>query len=113
MFTKYLAGANVQPVIQWFETGGELKLQEMSPAQVALRQLEEIEGLLENTARLGGDEPSKRMSAGQTVSAGEFILEGLWAHRRIGRSEERGYHAEKPRPTEQREPLARPKRQFN
>jgi hypothetical protein len=53
------------------------------------------------------------MSAGQTVSAGEFILEGLWAHRRIGRSEERGYHAEKPRPTEQREPPARPKRQFN
>jgi len=113
VFTKYLAGANVQPVIQWFETGGELKLQEMSPAREALRQLEEIEGLLENTARLGGDESSKRMSAGQTVSAGEFILEGLWAHRRIGRSEERGYHAEKPRPTEQREPPARPKRQFN
>jgi len=113
VFTKYLAGANVQPVIQWFENGGELKLQEMSPAREALRQLEEIEGLLENTARLGGDESSKRMSAGQTVSAGEFILEGLWAHRRIGRSEERGYHAEKPRPTEQREPPARPKRQFN
>jgi hypothetical protein len=26
-------------------------------------------------------------------AASEMILEGLWAHRRIGRSEERGYHA--------------------
>ena len=28
------------------------------------------------------------------TSAAEFILEGLWAHKRISRSEERGYFAE-------------------
>ena len=44
-----------------------------------------------------------------------MILEGLWAHRRIGRSEERGYFAEKPRQPEQRERENpnRPRRQFN
>ncbi len=43
-----------------------------------------------------------------------MILEGLWAHRRIGRSEERGYYAEKPRVTEPRETPGRPpRRQFN
>jgi hypothetical protein len=43
-----------------------------------------------------------------------MILEGLWAHRRIGRSEERGYYAEKPRQTEPREAPGRPpRRQFN
>ena len=31
---------------------------------------------------------------GLAASAGEFILEGLYAHRRIGRSEERGFMAE-------------------
>jgi hypothetical protein len=44
-----------------------------------------------------------------------MILEGLWAHRRIGRSEERGYFAEKPRQPEprERETPKRPRRQFN
>jgi hypothetical protein len=42
-----------------------------------------------------------------------MILEGLWAHRRIGRTEERGYFAEKPRQPEPRETPNRPRRQFN
>jgi len=44
-----------------------------------------------------------------------MILEGLWAHRRIGRSEERGYYAEKQKPQEPREPQSSrgPRRQFN
>jgi magnesium chelatase subunit I len=113
VFGKHLAGANLQSVVQWFESGGELKLAEMCSAREALHTLEDIEGLLENTARLGDDESSKHMSVAQTVSAGEFILEGLWAQRRISRSEERGYFAEKPRAPEQREPQARPRRQFN
>ncbi len=110
IFSKYLSDANLQPVVQWFEMGGELKLQEMAPAAEALRQLGKIQGLLDQTGKLGAE--GKR-DAGQTVAAGEFILEGLWAHRRIGRSEERGYFAEKPRPAEPREPQRGPRRQFN
>jgi magnesium chelatase subunit I len=51
------------------------------------------------------------------TSAAEFILEGLWAHKRINRSEERGYFAEARKaaePRDPREPSGRmPRRQFN
>jgi magnesium chelatase subunit I len=50
------------------------------------------------------------------ASAGEFILEGLYAHRKISRSEERGFTAEeRKRPTQEPEdtPRARQRRQFN
>ncbi|MFZ0634270.1 MAG: hypothetical protein WAM08_02015, partial [Candidatus Acidiferrales bacterium] len=50
------------------------------------------------------------------AAAGEFILEGLWAHKRINRSEERGFYAE-PRktqePRESQQPGRMPRRQFN
>jgi magnesium chelatase subunit I len=51
------------------------------------------------------------------ASAAEFILEGLWAHKRINRSEGRGFFADArktPEPREPREPSGRPpRRQFN
>jgi magnesium chelatase subunit I len=51
------------------------------------------------------------------TSAAEFILEGLWAHKRISRSEERGFYGETrktPEPRDPREPSGRmPRRQFN
>ncbi len=54
------------------------------------------------------------------TSAAEFILEGLWAHKRISRSEERGFFAEgrkNPEPRDPREPAQgggrMPRRQFN
>jgi magnesium chelatase subunit I len=50
------------------------------------------------------------------ASASEFILDGLHAHRRISRSEERGFIAEerKRAPAESEEPpRVRQKRQFN
>jgi magnesium chelatase subunit I len=110
IFSKYLSDANLQPVVHWFEMGGELKLPEMAPAAESLRQLTKIQGLLEQTDKLGID--GKR-DAAHAVAAAEFILEGLWAHRRIHRSEERGYFAERPRPPEPREPQRGPRRQFN
>ena len=32
VFTSHLEGANLQPVVQWFELGGELKVPENAPA---------------------------------------------------------------------------------
>ena len=44
-----------------------------------------------------------------------MILEGLWAHRRIGRSEERGFFAEKPKQPDPRERRRNrpPRRSYN
>jgi magnesium chelatase subunit I len=111
IFTHYLEGANLQPVVQWFELGGELKVPESAPATDALVQLKRIQGLMENIERLGAD---GRSGPAGMAAAAEFILEGLWAHKRISRNEERGFHAERPKPPEPREQSPRPpRRQFN
>jgi len=113
VFSKHFTDINFQPVIQWFELGGELKLPDLATTSERYQQLSKIQGLLEHVGRLG---VSDRKDAGAAAAAAEMILEGLWAHRRIGRSEERGFYAEKPRQPDQREregPPRPPRRQFN
>jgi MoxR-like ATPase len=110
VFSKRFGEVSFQPVIQWFELGGELKLPELASTAERYEQLSKIQGLMEHVGKLGVND---RKDAGSASAAAEMILEGLWAHRRIGRSEERGYFAEKPRQPEQRENPNRPRRQFN
>src|SRR6202142_2453518 len=111
VFSNHLEGANLQPVIQWFELGGDLKVPENAPAAEALTQLKRIQGLMEHIERLGAD---GRGGPPGTAAAAEFILEGLWSHKRISRNEERGFHSERPKAPEQREqPPRPPRRQFN
>jgi magnesium chelatase subunit I len=59
-----------------------------------VEQLGGIQGLMEKTGALGlgSNEPDA-----VRASAAEFILEGLHAHRRISRNEERGFGAEEKR----------------
>jgi len=114
-FTKYFSNVNFQPVIQWFEIGGELKVPAHASSTELLEQLKRIQGLHEHIEVL--DVRAKDDAAMQT-SAAEFILEGLWSHKRISRSEERGFFAETRKtstePRDPREPSGRmPRRQFN
>jgi magnesium chelatase subunit I len=109
--SRRFAETSFQNVIQWFENGGELKLPEMASTAERCQQLSKIPGLFDHVGKLGVQD---RKNAAETAAAGEMILEGLWAHRRIGRSEERGFFAEKPRQPEPREPMGRPpRRQYN
>ncbi len=113
VFSKHFTDVNFQPVIQWFELGGELKLADLATTSERHQQLSKIQDLMEHVGKLGVRD---RKEIGSAAAAAEMILEGLWAHRRIGRSEERGYYAEKPRQHEpQREPPGGrpPRRQFN
>jgi magnesium chelatase subunit I len=111
VFSSRMEGANLQPVVQWFELGGELKVPESAPAAEALAHLKKIQGLMDHTDRLGAD---GRSGPAGMAAAAEFILEGLWAHKRISRNEERGFHAELPKTPEPREQQPRPpRRQFN
>src|SRR5437667_2372439 len=113
VFSKHFSDVNFQAVIQWFELGGVLKLPDLATTSERCQQLSKIQGLMEHIGRLGA---SDRKDAGAAAAAAEMILEGLWAHRRIGRSEERGFYAEKPRQPDQREregPPRPPRRQFN
>jgi len=112
VYTSYFDGVNVAPIVQWFELGGTLKLDETADARTMMDQLGGIQGLMEKTSALG-------ISAGEPdavrAAAAEFILEGLYAHRRISRSEERGFGAEERRRDADREEPAKPRqrRQFN
>jgi magnesium chelatase subunit I len=113
VFSKHFSEVNFQAVIQWFEAGGELKIPDLVTTTQRYQQLAKIQCLLEHVARLGVD--NRKDEAG-VAAAGEMILEGLWAHRRIGRSEERGFYADKPqRPPEPRERdnPNRPRRSYN
>jgi magnesium chelatase subunit I len=110
VFSKHFPEVNFQPVIQWFELGGELKLPELTATLERCQQLSKIQGLMEHVHRLG---VTDKKDAGAVAGAAEMILEGLWAHRRIGRSEERGYFAEKPRQPEREAPNRPPRRQYN
>jgi magnesium chelatase subunit I len=113
-FTKYFANANFQAVVQWFEIGGELKIPAHASSAELLGQLKKIQGLFEHLETLG---VRGKDDAALQASAAEFILEGLWAHKRINRSEERGFFAEArkgPEPRDPREnPGRAPRRQFN
>jgi magnesium chelatase subunit I len=111
VFTKHFEGVNLQPVVQWFELGGDLKVPESAPASETLPQLKRIQGLMEQIGRLDAD---GRSGPASMAAAAEFILEGLWAHKRISRNEERGFYADRPKPPEPREQYPRPpRRQFN
>jgi len=111
VFSKHFANVNFQPVIQWFELGGELKVPDIISTSERYQQLSKIQDIFEHIDKLG---VSNRKDQPHAAAAAELILEGLWAHRRIGRSEERGFFAEKQqRPQEQREAPSRQRRGYN
>ncbi|HZS53639.1 MAG TPA: magnesium chelatase, partial [Bryobacteraceae bacterium] len=85
VYSSYFDGANMRQVIQWFELGGSLRLDETMPAAQIIEQLERIQELLQFTKKLG---LSENESDALRASAGEFILEGLYSHKRISRNEE-------------------------
>ena len=113
-FTKYFRDVNFQAVVQWFEIGGELKVPANAASAELLGQLKKIQGLFEHLEVLG---VRSKDDAAIQASAAEFILEGLWAHKRVNRSEERGFYADARKaaePRDPREPSGRlPRRQFN
>jgi len=111
VFSKRFADVNFQAVVQWFELGGELKLAEVASISDRYKQLANIKDLFDHVERLG---VTDKKDHAQASAAAEMILEGLWAHSRIGRSEERGFFAEKPKQPEVREnPNRPPRRSYN
>jgi magnesium chelatase subunit I len=115
-YDQYFSGANMQQVIQWFDLGGEIQLAEDAAAAEVLQSLRGIQGLMDKLTRINvgpKDCPEAQ------VSAAEFVLEGLHAHKRIGRNEERVFTAgeKQPRiaekPFEREEGPYRPRRPLN
>jgi magnesium chelatase subunit I len=105
IYDKYFASINTQQIEQWFNLGGTVKLDDDQPTAAALTDLKEIQGLFEKLSAVGvkaSDAPQK------VVAAAEFLLEGMVAHRKLSRNEERGFASpDKPqRKAERAEPEA-------
>jgi magnesium chelatase subunit I len=92
LFDKYFADTNTQQIEQWFNLGGTTKIEDGKSAAQTLEELREIQGLFEKLSPLG----VKSSSAPELlVAAAEFLLEGMCSHRRLSRSEERTFAAQK------------------
>jgi magnesium chelatase subunit I len=115
-YDQYFSGVNMQQVIQWFDLGGEIRLPEGAAASEVLQSLRGIQGLMDKLTRVN---VGPKDSPEAQVSAAEFALEGLHAHKRVGRNEERVFTAgEKPpkaadKPFEREEGPYRPRRPLN
>jgi magnesium chelatase subunit I len=105
-FDKYFGANNTQQIEQWFNLGGTVKIDDDQPSAAILQELKEIQGLFEKLSPLSvkaSDAPEI------AVAAAEFLLEGMYAHKRLSRSEERRFAAQekvqrKPeRPEQERE----------
>jgi magnesium chelatase subunit I len=83
-------------VVEWFDAGGTLPLEDTTTGEDLVSRASRIPGLVEATRFIG---VADRAPSPRRASAIEFILEGLAATKRISRTDERGYQAaESPAP---------------
>ncbi|MFQ5695562.1 MAG: magnesium chelatase, partial [Terriglobia bacterium] len=106
VFQHYFADADLQQIVQFFELGGTLKLAQDSKSKELLKELQKVQGLIESLAPLG---LKPKADPARLVAGCEFVLEGLYAHRKISRDEQRGLFA--PEPPPEPSPHERPPRQ--
>jgi magnesium chelatase subunit I len=103
-YDQYFSGVNMQQVVQWFDLGGQIQLAESAAAPEVLETLRHIQGLMDKLTRVNiGPKDSPEAQ----VSAAEFVLEGLYAHKRIGRTEERVFTAGEKQPRAAEKPFER------
>jgi magnesium chelatase subunit I len=90
VFTGMFEGQDTRTVVEWFDLGGSLPLGDTSSAEEVVAQSRGVQGLRElaEHARLKPGAPAPAVA-----SAIDFVLEGLYAQKKISRSDERGYSA--------------------
>jgi magnesium chelatase subunit I len=99
VYDRYFADAetqqgNTQQIEQWFNLGGTVKLEDNQPSADAVKELKQIQGLLEKLSPLAVKASD---AAPKVVAAAEFLLEGMVAHRKLSRNEEHGFAAQESR----------------
>jgi magnesium chelatase subunit I len=95
VFGGIFAAVEYGQVGDWFDMGGTLQVEDTLPAAELLKRTAVVQGL-HDIARHAGI--SARPSVPLLASAVDFVLEGLYAHKKITRSEDRQYQgAEQPR----------------
>lgn len=91
-FEAYFEHIDCSEIIRWFNEGGSIRVGDTDSADLCLKKFRRVSGLIGAAAGSG----LAGLNEGPTlVSVCELILEGLHAHKKISRSEERGYVAAK------------------
>src|SRR3989449_3929762 len=90
VFTGVFDGVDTRTVVEWFDLGGSLPLSDSTSADEVVSLTHGVQGLRELSERVGLPPGSP---APAIASAIDFVLEGLYAQKKIGRSDERGYSA--------------------
>ena len=93
VFDGWFDGIDSGPVVEWFEMGGSLQVADTTPAGDLLQQIRDIQGLGE-LAEHAGVKPTDPLPA--MAAAVDFVLEGLYAQKKITRTDEREYRAAEP-----------------
>jgi magnesium chelatase subunit I len=90
VFHGWCSTADPRQIIEWFELGGTLQLDDGASAADLIKRTAEVQGLRELAQQvLGRGKPSEPALA----AAIDFVLEGLHAQKKISRNEERTYAA--------------------
>ncbi|MDE1162954.1 MAG: sigma 54-interacting transcriptional regulator [Acidobacteriaceae bacterium] len=89
-YDSYFTDMNTQQIEQWFNLGGQIELNDKQSAASVHKSMQEIQGLFD---KLGPLKLKQRSPSEHLVSAAEFLLEGLTAHKKISRSEGRTFTA--------------------
>ena len=93
VFAAQFDGTDAHRVVEWFDLGGILQVGDNSGAAEVLKQISQVQGLIELAEHVG----VKRTDPKPLVAAAvDFVLEGLYAQKKIGRSDEWKYRASEP-----------------
>ena len=90
IFDGWFGNLDTQNVVDWFDLGGTLELDDTTSADALLEQTEHIHGLRELAAHASVNATS---SASVVAAAVEFVIEGLYAKRKISRNDDWHYSA--------------------
>jgi len=90
VFTGVFDGVDTRAVVEWFDLGGSLPLGDTTDADEVIAQTRNVQGLRELADRVG---LPRGAAAPLVASAIDFVLEGLYAQKKISRSDDRGYAA--------------------
>jgi magnesium chelatase subunit I len=93
VFTGYFPNADIRQVVEWFDLGGNLQIDDTLAAGELLARAGDVQGLHELAAQSGIPD---RAPAPMIAAAVDFVLEGLYAQKKISRSDEFQYQGAEP-----------------
>ena len=93
VFAGYYANADLRQVTEWFDLGGNLQVDDTLAADELISRAGDVQGLRELAFESGID---RKAPPPVIASAIDFVLEGLYAQKKISRSEEFQYQSAEP-----------------